>query len=162
MKIKLKKFKKKQVIIICVIAVLLIIIVPSAIYCGVHNETPQQMLHDMFTSNDEQLIGYWQCDNNYSGYAFNDDGTCQFYNFGFEGERLYTADSSKITITNPSASGSIVYKYSVHADELTLKIIEENGHEPAAAEEFVYYRVENIHNKTISDFVQEYADSQVQ
>lgn len=159
MKINFKQLNKKQLITIIVIAVLLIIIVPTAIYCGVNKESPTQMVGDIFTSNQEQLLGKWQGEKNLTAYEFKEDGSYDSYISSFSYSANYFADSSKLTLTNPATTGSsVVYKYSVHGDNLTLTLIEENGKEVEEKEKFKYKRVENIRSQSFVDFLKEYAD----
>lgn len=160
MSINFKKLNKKQLISIIVIAVLLIILVPSAIYCGVNGESPKEMISDMFTSNEEQLIGKWQGETGLTAYEFKENGTYDSYISSFSYTANYLADSSKLTLTNPATKGNVVYKYSVHGDTLTLKLYEENGNEPEEKEEFKYKRVENINSQSFVDFLKDYASSQ--
>ncbi|MBR2100797.1 MAG: hypothetical protein IJ927_05740 [Eubacterium sp.] len=157
MNIQFKKLKKNQIIIIAVIAVLLIILVPSAIYCGVHGESPKAMISDMFTSNEEQLIGNWQGDKDLTAYSFKEDGTFESYISSFSYTASYVADSSKLTLTNPASGGNVVYKYSIHGDTLTLKLIEESGKEVEEKEVYEYKRVDTIRSQSFVDFLKDYA-----
>ena len=160
MKINFKKLNKKQLIIIVVVAVLLIVLVPTAIYCGVNQESPTQMVGDIFTSNQEQLIGKWQGEKGLTAYEFKEDGSYDSYISSFSYSGNYFADTSKLTLTNPATTGSVVYKYSVHGDNLTVTLIEENGKKVEEKEKFKYKRVENIRSQSFTDFLKEYADSQ--
>ncbi len=159
MSIQFKKVKKNQIIIIVVIALLLIILVPSAIYCGVNGENPKEMITDIFTSNEEQIIGKWQGEKGLTAYEFKDDGTYDSYISSFSYSANYLADSSKITLSNPATTGTVIYKYSVHGDTLTLKLVQENGREPEEKEEYKYKRVENIRSQSFVDFLKDYAAS---
>ncbi len=159
MKINFKKLNKKQIIIIAVVAVLLIVLIPTAIYCGVNKESPAQMVGDIFTSNQEQLIGKWQGDKNLTAYEFKEDGSYDSYISSFSYQGNYFADSSKLTLTNPATTGSVVYKYAVHGDNLTITLVEENGKEVEVKEKFKYRRVENIRSQSFTDFLKEYADA---
>ena len=160
MSVQFKKLNKKQLILLIVIAVLIIVIVPTAIYCGVNKESPTQMVGDIFTSNQVQLIGKWQGDKNLTAYEFKEDGTFDSYISSFSYTGNYMADSSKITLTNPATTGSsVVYKYSVRGDTLTITLIEENGKEVDEKEKFTYKRVENIRSQSFTDFLKEYADA---
>ena len=138
---------------------LIIVFASSAIYCGVNKETPQQMMTDIFKSNEEQLIGKWQGEKALTAYEFKDDGTYDSYISSFSYTANYVADSSKLTLTNPATAGSVVYKYKIHGDSLTLRLIEENGKEPDEKEVYEYKRVENIHSQSFVDFLKDYADS---
>ena len=159
MSLKFKKLKKYQIVLIAVSLVFLIAIISTAIYCGVNKETPQQMMTDVFTSNEKQIIGKWQGAKGLSAYEFKDDGTYDSYISSFSYSANYVADSSKLTLTNPATVGSVVYKYKIHGDTLTLKLIEENGKEPEEKEVYEYQRVENIHSQSFVDFLKDYADS---
>ena len=160
MNIKFKKLKKNQIIIIAVIAVLLIILVPSTIYCSVHKENPKEMLTDMFTANEEQLIGNWQGDKGLTAYSFNEDGTYESFISSFSYTANYKVDSSKLTLSNPATLGEVVYKYSIHGDTLKLKLLEENGNEPREKEVYEYKKVDTIRSQSFVDFIKDYAESQ--
>jgi hypothetical protein len=157
MNTQFKKIKKNQIIIIGIIAVLLIILVPSAIYCGVHGENPKEMLTDMFTSNEEQLIGNWQGEKGLTAYSFKEDGTFESYISSFSYTASYVADSSKLTLTNPASAGNVVYKYSIHGDTLTLKLLEEGGKKVEEKEVYEYKKVDTIHSQSFVDFLKDYA-----
>ena len=162
MAVSFKKLKKSQIIIICVVAVLLIVLIPSAIYCGVNNETPKQLMTDMFTANEEQLIGNWQGEKGLTAYAFKEDGTYDSYISTFSYSANYIADSSTLTLSNAATPGTVVYKYTIHGDSLTLKLLEENGKEPEEAEEYTYKRVDTIHSQSFVDFLKDYAESKTE
>ena len=160
MSVKFKKLKRGQIIAIIVAVVLLAAIIPTAIYCGVNKETPNDLIKDVFTSNQEQLIGNWQSDNGLSAYTFNEDGTYESYISSFSYTATYVSDSSKLTLINPSTSDRVVYKYVIHGDKLTLTLIEENGENPDSEEIYEYKKVENIKTQSILDYLKDHANSQ--
>lgn len=153
---KVKKLSKKQIIIIAVIAVLIIVLVPAGIYCTVNKESPAQMISDVFTDKDD-LINKWQSDKAIAAYEFKEDGTYESFISTFSYTGNYTVEGKKLILTNPGANGRIVYKYNVKGDELTLKLIEENGTEAEDGEELVYKKVDHINTKSFTDILGDFA-----
>lgn len=158
MKIHFKKLSKVQITVIAVILILIIVLVPSAIYCGVNSVTPKQMLTDMFTSNEEQLIGSWQGEKALTAYEFKDDGTYDSYigSYSFTGN--YVADSNTITLSNPDSNEKVMYSYSIHGDTLNMTLLKENGENPIEKEKYEYTKVEHINPQSIIDYLK---DSQI-
>ena len=159
MSVQFKKLKKGQLISLIVAIVLLAVLVPTAIYCGVNKESPSDMIKDVFTSNQEQLIGNWQSDNGLSAYTFKEDGTYDSYISSFSFTATYICDSSKLTLINSATSDSVVYKYSIHGDRLTLTLLEENGSSSEEKEVYEYKRVDNIKAQSILDYLKDQAES---
>lgn len=69
----------KQIIAIVIAVVLVVFVAIPGIYCAVHQESPADMIADMFTSNEKQIIGKWQTEDDKGmatgAYEFYDDGT---------------------------------------------------------------------------------------
>ena len=149
---KFKKLSKKQLIAVIIAAVLIIVIVPTGIYCGVKNESPAQMMTNMFTDKDE-LINKWQGDKAIAAYEFKDDGTYVSYISSFNYTGNYTVEGKKLTLTNPASSGKVVYKYKIKGDELTLTLLDENGKAPEDKESVVYKKVDHINPKSVTDIL---------
>lgn len=161
MKVNFKKLSKKQIIAIVVIAVLLIVLVSSGIYCGVHNETPQQMLNDMFSSKETQIIGKWenQTSPGLSAYEFYEDGTYDNYlsTFSFTGN--YTIDGSKLTLSNPNSGGTVLYKVTINGDTMKLTLLDSKGNVDKTEVENQFSRVEHLNMKSIPDILSDMADA---
>lgn len=155
---KIKKLTKKQIIAITVAVVLVIVIVPTGIYCGVKNESPAQMMSDIFTDKDE-LINKWQGDKAIAAYEFKEDGTYVSYISSFNYTGNYKVEGKKLTLTNPASDGKVVYKYKIKGDELTLTLLDENGKEPESKESVVYKKVDHINPKSVTDILSDLAKS---
>lgn len=157
MKVNIKKLSKKQIIIIAVIAVLLIVLVPSGIYCGIHKESPADMLSDIFRSDETLIQARWQSEEAFTGYEFYEDGTYDSYisTFSFTGN--YKIDGSKLILSNPNSNSTVTYKFSINGDTMTLSLIDENGTEPEEKEKTVFKKVEHFNMKSFTDIFEDYA-----
>lgn len=150
-----KKTVSKKLIAIIVAVALAIIIIPSAIYCIVEGETPVQMVTDLFSSSEKQLVGKWQGDTGVSAYEFYEDGSYDSYlsTFSFSGK--YYIEGNKLTLTNPANAGKVVYKVKATEKTLVMTLIEENGMKPEEKEKQEFERVSHINTKTLNDLVSE-------
>lgn len=161
MKTNIKKLSKTQLIIVIIVAIFALMFIGGGIYCAVNDETPAEMFTDMFTSNDKQIVGKWQNSTNpgISAYEFYDDGTYDSYlsTFAFTGE--YKIEGNKITLSNPNTNKSVVYKYSLNGDKLTMKLVEEEGQTAEDEKENEYKRVKYLNMKDIQDIIGDLADS---
>lgn len=158
----LKKLNKKQIFAIVMILVLLIVIIPTGIYCGINGESPAQMVKDVFTADETQIIGKWQDDNSMSGYQFNEDGTVISYN-GILGDSNgfsynYTIDGGKITFTNRSYNYTADYKYSLNGDTLKMTRVKYNDTEITDEDEFVFTKVDYFNISSLMDTLAEAAN----
>lgn len=154
-----KKINSKKLVIIIVAVILAIIIIPTTIYCIVEKETPVQMVTDMFSSNEKQLVGKWQGDADVTAYEFYEDGSYDSYlsTFSFSGN--YTLDGNKLTLTNPATTGKVVYKIKVTENSLSLTLYEENGTPTKDKDgKLNYKRVSHISTKPLNDFLGDLAD----
>lgn len=155
------KGNKVKIIEIIVAIVLIIVIVPSSIYCIAKKETPAQMLSDMFTSSDKQLLGKWQGDTGVSAYEFYEDGSYDSYlsTFSFSGK--YSLDGNKLTLTNPATAGHVVYKITVTEKKLVMVLISDNGSEVAKDDQtkLEFDKVSHISTKSINDLINDISDS---
>ncbi|MFR5876472.1 MAG: DUF5640 domain-containing protein [Eubacterium sp.] len=158
MKINFKKLSKKQVIILAVVIVLLIVLIPSGIYCGIHKETPSQMLSDIFKSDETLILAKWQSEQSFTGYEFYEDGTYDSYisTFSFTGN--YKIEGKKLILSNPNANSTVTYKFSINGDKMTLSLIDENGTEPDEKEELKFNKVDHFNMKSITDIFEDYAN----
>ncbi len=154
--VKVKKLSKKQIIIIAAVAVLVILLATTGIYCGVKQESPAQMMSDIFTDKDE-LINKWQGEKGVAAYEFKEDGTYDSYisTFSFSGN--YTTEGNKLTLSNPANGDSVVYKYKIKKDTLTLTLLQEHGKDAEESEENVYNKVDHINTKSPTDILSDFA-----
>jgi hypothetical protein len=156
---KIKKLSKKQIIIIIVVAVLVLaLIVPSGVYMIRHDENPVQMMQDLTTPDDEQIVAKWQGEKAANGYEFFDDGTYQSYisTFSYDGE--YEIDGNRLILTNPESDGKVIYRFSVNGEHLNLTLIESNGEEPEVKEKHTFTKVEHFNMKSPLDILRDFVD----
>lgn len=158
------KGNKSKIITIIIAVVLVIVIVPSSIYCIAKKESPAQMITDMFTSTDKQILGKWQGDTGVSAYEFYEDGSYDSYlsTFSFSGN--YTIDGNKLTLTNPATAGHVVYKITVTEKKLIMILESENGTEVAKDDQtkLEFDKVAHISTKSINDLINDVADAQTE
>ncbi|MBQ7203518.1 MAG: lipocalin family protein [Eubacterium sp.] len=155
---KIKKLTKGQLIVVIIVAVLLLITIPAGIYCGVNNESPADLINDIVTPDDEQIIAKWQGDKAVSAYEFKDDGSYDSYISTFSIEGIYTINGNKLTLKNQSSGGEVVYKFTIRGNTLTLTLLEENGKKVDEKEETVYKKVDHFNMKSLTDILSDYAE----
>lgn len=156
---KIKKLSKKQLIIIIVVAVLLLaLLIPSGVYMIKNDENPVQMVQDIVTPDEEQIVAKWQGDKAANGYEFFTDGSYDSYisTFSYSGE--YEIDGNRLILTNPGSEGKVIYKFSVNGDRLNLKLIESNGEAPTENEEHTFTKVEHFNMKSPLDILRDFAE----
>lgn len=156
---KVKKLTKKQIIAIVIAVVLVVFVAIPGIYCAVHQETPAEMIADMFTSNEKQIIGKWQTEDDKGmatgAYEFYDDGTYKSYipiagnNYALEGD--YTLTGSRLTLKLNSSKSTSVYKYSINGQNLSLTLLTIDDVKQEDQEKFVYKSVDHINVPNIID-----------
>lgn len=149
---KVKKLNKKQIIAIVIAVVLVVFVAIPGIYCAVHQESPADMIADMFTSNEKQIIGKWQTEDDKGmatgAYEFYDDGTYKSYNtiagndYALEGN--YTLTGSRLTLKLNSSKSSSVYKYSINGQNLSLTLLTIDDVKQEDQDKFVYKSVDHI------------------
>lgn len=149
---KVKKLNKKQIIAIVVAVVLVVFVAIPGIYCAVHQESPADMIADMFTSNEKQIIGKWQTEDDKGmatgAYEFYDDGTYKSYNalagndYALEGD--YTLTGSRLTLKLNSSKSTSVYKYSINGQNLSLTLLTIDDVKQEDQDKFVYKSVDHI------------------
>lgn len=155
MKKFIERLGKTKFIILCVVIVALIIIVPSGIKCAVYQESPAQLIADTFTPNSKQIVGKWQGDSAVTAYEFYEDGTYDSYISTFCYKGKYEIDSNRITLTNSNFSGSVVYKFSINGNKLTMKLDKENGGAVEEKTKTTFTKVDTITMQSISDILSE-------
>lgn len=154
---KVKKLNKKQIIAIVIAVVLVVFVAIPGIYCAVHQESPADMIADMFTSNEKQIIGKWQTEDDKGmatgAYEFYDDGTYKSYNalagndYALEGD--YTLKGSKLTLKGSKSTA--VYKYSINGQNLSLTLLTIDDVKQEDQDKFVYKSVDHINVPTLID-----------
>lgn len=153
---KVKKLNKKQIIAIVIAVVFVVFVAIPGIYCAVHQESPADMIVDMFTSNEKQIIGKWQTEDDKGmatgAYEFYDDGTYKSYNalsgndYALEGD--YTLKGSKLILKGFKTA---VYKYSINGQNLSLTLLTIDDVKQSDQDKFVYKSVEHINVPTLID-----------
>ena len=153
---KVKKLNKKQIIAIVIAVVFVVLVAIPGIYCAVHQESPADMIADMFTSNEKQIIGKWQTEDDKGmatgAYEFYDDGTYKSYNalagndYALEGD--YTLKGSKLILKGFKTA---VYKYSINGQNLSLTLLTIDDVKQSDQDKFVYKSVDHINVPTLID-----------
>jgi hypothetical protein len=153
---KVKETPKKKLIVIIVAIVLAIIIIPSGIKCIVYQESPAQLVSDIFSSNKSKIVGKWQGEEAVSAYEFYEDGTYDSYISTFSYNGAYTIKGNKITLKNSSLDGSVTYKFSINGDQLTMKLVESDSSDSIDKQTSKYTKVDKITMLSISDLLDDY------
>lgn len=153
-----KSLSKVQKIIISVVAgIIAALLIAAGAYCIATQQNPADAAKSIFTSNDEQIVGKWQSQDNpgITAYVFYDDGTYDSYisTVNFSGD--YEVDGNKLILKNPSTSKEIIYRFTVNEKELSLTVIEEDGEESETKENSKYDRVDEINQKSLLDIIGE-------
>ena len=153
MNIKIKKLNKQQLIGIIVAAVVVIVLAVTGITCAVRDESPSDLAKDIFTSDSQQLMGKWQDEKAATGYEFFEDGSYDSYILGASTRGTFTISGNKLTLR-----GTVVYKYSVTADTLTLTLLDADGKKDENEEVHTYKRVDHFNFKSLTELIQDLAD----
>lgn len=154
---KFKSLGKGTKIIIALLIILIIIAIPTTIHCFKYDVTPIEMIEDVVTPSDEKIVGKWQGEANVTGYEFDEEGTYKNY-FGapdMPSEGRYMVEGNKITLTNNNHTGSVVYKFSVNGNTLTMETYSENGIKVDDPKEFIYSKVDEIKIKSPLEAIQD-------
>lgn len=157
---KIKGLSKKQISILVAVIVFVGAIISGGIYCVVNDQTPADVISDIVSTNDSQIVGKWQNQTNpgISGYEFFEDGTYDNYlsTFSFSGE--YEVKGNKLILSNPQTSKNVVYKINITNDRMTLTLVEEDGKEAQTDEVTEFAKVEHLNLKSFSDIIHDLAD----
>lgn len=157
---KIKGLSKKQISILVAVIVFVGAIIGGGIYCVVNDQTPADVISDIVSTNDSQIVGKWQNQTNpgISGYEFFEDGTYDNYlsTFSFSGE--YEVKGNKLILRNPQTSKNVVYKINITNDKMTLTLVEEDGKEAQTDEVTDFAKVEHLNLKSFSDIIHDLAD----
>ena len=155
---KIKKLKGYQIAIIVFAAIIAAGLIWGGIYCAVNNETPSELVYDVVTPDEEQLIGKWQGEKAITGYEFFDNGTYDNYLLGFSTTKYYEVSGNKLTLKSSTDNRRIVYKYKINGDKLTLALIESEGKKKDGSDKQVYTRVKHFNFKSATEAIQDLAD----
>lgn len=155
---KIKKLKGYQIAIIVFAALIAGFLIWGGIYCAVNDETPSQLIQDVVTPDDEQIIGKWQGEKAITGYEFFDDGTYDNYLLGFSTSKNYEVDGNKLTLKSSTDSRRVVYKFKINGDKLTLALIESEGKKRDGSDKQVYTKVKHFNFKSATEAIQDLAD----
>lgn len=154
---KIKKLKGYQIAIIVFVAIIAAGLIWGGIYCAVNNETPSELLYDVVTPDEEQLIGKWQGEKAITGYEFFENGSYDNYLLGFSTTKYYEVSGNKLTLKSSSDSRRVVYKYKINGDKLTLSLIESEGKKKDGSDKQVYNRVKHFNFKSATEAIQDLA-----
>lgn len=155
---KIKKLKGYQIAIIVFAAVIAGVLIWGGIYCAVNDETPTQLIQDVVTPDEEQLIGKWQGEKAITGYEFFEDGKYDNYLLGFSTTKYYEVDGNKLTLKSSTDNRRVVYKYKINGDKLTLALIESEGKKRDGKDKQVYTKVKHFNFKSATEAIQDLAE----
>lgn len=147
------KLGKRKFIIIIVAIIIAIIVVPTGIKCIVNEETPAQLISDVFTPTSKQIIGKWQGDSAVTAYEFFDNGTFESYISTFSYKGTYEMNGNKITLKNSSLNGSVEYKVTINGNNLSMKLVKENGEKAEDKSVVNYTKVDTITMQSFTDII---------
>ena len=157
MKFSIKKLSKTQIIALVLVIVFVVVIIGWGTLSVVKREDPITAVSDIFRDEDE-LLGNWQGEKAINAYVFYENGTYESYLSTFSYKGLYTVNGNRITLTSAGADGTVVYKYKISGDKLTLTLISSNGNKPDEKEEHVFTKVDKLNMKTLTEAFQEFAE----
>ncbi len=155
---KIKKLKGYQIAIIVFAAVIAAGLIWGGVYCAVNDESPSELIHDVVTPDDEQLIGKWQGEKAITGYEFYDDGSYDNYLLGFSTKKYYEINGNKLTLKSNTDNRRVVYKFKINGDKLTLTLIESEGKKRDGKDKQTYTRVKHFNFKTATEAIQDLAE----
>lgn len=148
-----KTFTTKQIILTAVLAVIASCAVLITVLCAVNDINPVSYAAGEMTKN--QVVAKWQSQTapGLSAYEFFEDGTYSSYisTFSFDGE--YEIKGDKITLTNKTNGQSVIYKYAIIGDTLSLTLLEENGSPLGDKDPVKYDKVSSFNQKSINDLL---------
>lgn len=154
-----RTFTTGQIVISVILAFVAACAVITTVLCTVNDINPVSYVAGEATK--AKLVNKWQSQTapGLSAYEFYDDGTYSSYisTFSFDGE--YTVKGDRLTLENGSTSQSVVYKYAIVGDTLSLTLIEENGVKYDDKDPVKYDRVDSLNQKSLTDLLDSVKES---
>jgi hypothetical protein len=148
-------FTVPQVVLIVVVAVIAVLAIVLTSVSFVTDVNPISYISGEI--HQSKLVNKWQSQDapGLSAYEFFDDGTYKSYisTFSFNGN--YTVQGDRLTLENPNSGQSVVYKYAIHGNTLTITLIEENGTEFSDRDPLKFDRVDMFNQKSFQDMLDE-------
>ena len=149
-----KVFTRAQVILIVVIAVLIVLAGGTTVICTVTDTNPISYI--VGEASKSKLVNKWQSQTNpgLSAYEFFEDGTYTSYlsTYTFDGE--YEVQGNKLILKNSNSGQSVIYKYSIVGDTLSLTLCDSNGNEISGSEASKFDRVDSLNQKSLQDIIE--------
>lgn len=154
-----KVFTRAQVILIVIIAVLIVLAGGTTVICTVTDTNPISYI--VGEASKSKLVNKWQSQTNpgLSAYEFFEDGTYTSYlsTYTFDGE--YEVQGNKLILKNSNSGQSVIYKYSIVGDTLSLTLCDSNGNEISGSEASKFDRVDSLNQKSLQDIIESYRES---
>lgn len=159
------KLSKKQLGIVIAVVILSIVLIAGGVTCVVRDETPVEVLSDVFNNNDDKIVGKWQSTDKDAlfAYEFYEDGTYKNYSFiGLNFTGNYEVKGNKLILMNPKLSKQLVYKIKISSDEMVLTKNEEDGEKLDEKQVSTYARVDHINLKNLDEYLNEIRNQKLQ
>ncbi len=154
-----KVFTRAQVILMIIIAVLIVLAGGTTVICTVTDTNP--ITYIVGEASKSKLVNKWQSQTNpgLSAYEFFEDGTYTSYlsTYTFDGE--YEVQGNKLILKNSSSGQTVIYKYSIVGDTLSLTLCDSNGNEISGSEASKFDRVDSLNQKSLQDIIESYRES---
>lgn len=152
-------FSTKQVVLLVVAVVIAVLAIGTIVVCTVADVNP--ISYVVGEASKDKLVNKWQSQTapGLTAYEFFEDGTYTSYlsTYSFDGE--YEVKGDDLILKNPSSNQSVIYKYKIVGDTLTLTMTDSNGTVLEDREPNKFDRVDSLNQKSIQDMIDEYRSS---
>ena len=152
-------FSTKQVVLLVVLAVVAVLAIGTIVICSVADVNPVSYVAGEMSK--DKLVNKWQSQSapGLTAYEFFEDGTYTSYlsTYSFDGE--YEVKGDDLILKNPNSNQSVIYKYKIVGDTLTLTMTDSNGTVMEDREPNKFDRVDSLNQKSIQDMIDDYRAS---
>ena len=152
-------FSAKQVVLLVIVAVIAVLAIGTAVVCTVADVNPISYIAGEASKG--KLVNKWQSQSapGLTAYEFFDDGTYTSYlsTYSFDGE--YEVKGDELILKNPSSNQTVIYKYRIVGDTLSLTMTDSNGTALEDREPNKFDRVDSLNQKSIQEMIQDYRAS---
>lgn len=154
-----KVYTSKQVALMIIIAVLAVVAIGTVVVCSVARVNPVTYIAGEMNKNN--LVNKWQSQSapGLSAYEFFDDGTYTSYFSTITYDGQYEVKGDQLILKNPNSNQSVIYKYSIVGDTLTLTLANSNGDEMEGSTPNKFDKVDSINQKSFQDVIEQYLSS---
>lgn len=147
--------KGKRIALLVVICLLAVVLIGGSVFCVVTEQNPVEAVQGVFTSRENAICANWQSQEkpDLVAYVFYEDGTYDSFlsNFNFGGE--YKIDGNKLSLHNTNTDKSLVYKFTIYGDVLTLTLLQEDGKDVEEQEVSKFDRVDELNMRSLTDII---------